>query len=397
MGHVDNATMTAPTAPAAQSNRARRAARAIAGTGAITAALLTAHTAVNLMLVRRPRDEGGECPERVSILLPARNEAGRIAPTLRSLLAQEGIADLEILVLDDGSTDGTADVIRQAVGTDPRVKVIDGPDDPPPPGWLGKAWACQRLAQEASGTVLVFVDADVHLQPGAVASTIRHMRDAGLDLLSPYPRQIAVTPAERITQPLVTWSWMASLPVRITENSHYPSMAAACGQFLVVDARAYRISGGHSAVAGMILEDVGLLRALKRHGFRGAPADGSAVASCRMYSSADEIYFGYTKSVWSAFGPSVVAYGMAAVLVASYVAPPVFALLGPGRATRAWGTAGYAAGVLGRWLVARRTGERVWPDVLAQPVSAAAFAGLIVESMRRHRAGRLTWRGRPIP
>ena len=375
----------------------KRLARALASSGAIAASLLTAHTALNLRLVRRPRDEAGDCAERVSILLPARNEAGRITPTLRSILAQEGIHDLEIIILDDGSSDGTGDCIRQVVGTDPRVKVIDGPDDDPPEGWLGKAWACHRLAQEASGSVLVFVDADVQLSPRAVASTIRLMRGAGLDLLSPYPHQVAVTPAERLTQPLVTWSWMAALPVRVTETSHYPSMAAAVGQFLVVDARAYRISGGHSAVAGMILEDVGLLRALKRHGFRGAPADGSAVASCRMYSGADEIFYGYTKSVWSAFGPSAVAYGMATILVASYVAPPLFALFGPDRGTRAWGTAGYAAGVLGRWLVARRTGERTWPDVLAHPVSAAAFAGLIVESVRRHRAGTLTWRGRAIP
>ncbi|MGI9198016.1 MAG: glycosyltransferase [Candidatus Nanopelagicales bacterium] len=375
----------------------RRLSQALAGTGALTAAALTAHAAVNMRMVRRPRDESVTIDERVSVLLPARNEAHRITPTLRALLAQEGVPHLEILVLDDGSTDGTGDVIRQAVGTDPRVKVIDGPDDPPPDGWLGKSWACHRLSQEATGDVLVFVDADVDLTTRAIASTIHHMRASGLDLLSPYPRQVAVTPAERITQPLVTWSWVTALPIRITERSHYPSMAAAIGQFIVVDARAYRISGGHGSVASMILEDVGVLRALKRHGFRGAPADGSAVASCRMYDSAEEIYAGYTKSVWSVFQPPVAAYALVAVMVSAYVAPPVFAVVGPGRRTRLWGLTGYGAGVLGRYVVARRTGERVWPDVLAQPVSVGVFAGLIIESLRRHRAGTITWRGRPIP
>ena len=375
----------------------RRISQALAGTSALTASVLTAHAAINIRLVRRPRDEAVTVNERVSVLLPARDEAGRITPTLRSLLAQEGLPDLEILVLDDGSTDGTGDVVRQVVGTDPRVKVIDGPDDAPPPGWLGKSWACHRLSQEATGDVLVFVDADVDLTPRAIASTIHQMREAGLDLLSPYPRQVAVTPAERITQPLVVWSWVTALPIRITERSHYPSMAAAIGQFLVVDARAYRISGGHTAVADMIIEDVGVLRALKRHGFKGAPADGSAVASCRMYDSADDIYAGYTKSVWSVFQPAIAAYALAGVMVGAYVAPPIFALVGPGKRTRMWGFTGYGAGVLGRYVVARRTGERVWPDVLAQPVSMAAFAGLIVESIRRHRAGTLTWRGRAIP
>ncbi|MFZ8909444.1 MAG: glycosyltransferase [Candidatus Nanopelagicales bacterium] len=377
--------------------RARRLARAIAGTGALTSMALTAHAAINMRLIRRPRDESVTIDERVSILLPARNEAARITPTLRSLLAQEGLPDLEILILDDGSTDGTADVVRQVVGADPRVKVIDGPDDLPPPGWIGKSWACHRLAQEATGSVLVFVDADVQLTARAIASTIHHMRMAELDLLSPYPHQVAITPAERITQPLVVWSWVTALPIRITERSHYPSMAAAVGQFLVVDARAYRISGGHAAVSDLILEDVGVLRALKRAGFQGAPADGSAVASCRMYTSWPEIYDGYTKSVWSAVQPSPVAYALVSVMALAYVAPPVFAVLGPGRAARAWGVAGYASGVLGRYVVARRTGERIWPDVLAQPASVATFATLIMASLKRHRAGAITWRGRPLP
>lgn len=376
---------------------AKRLARAIAGTGALTSAALTLHAAINMRLIRRPRDESVMIGERVSILLPARNEADRIAPTLRSLLAQEGLPDMEVLVLDDGSTDGTGDVVRQVVGSDPRVKVIDGPDDLPPTGWLGKSWACHRLAQEATGDVLVFIDADVQLSARAIASTVHHMRGGGLDLLSPYPRQIAISAAERVTQPLVVWSWVTALPIRITERSHYPSMAAAVGQFLVVDARAYRISGGHAAIAGLILEDVGVLRALKRAGFRGAPADGSGVAACRMYTSWPEIYDGYTKSVWSAVQPTPVAYGLVSVMTLAYVAPPLFALLGPGRAVRAWGVAGYASGVLGRYAVARRTGERVWPDVLLQPVSIATFAGLILASLRRRRAGNLTWRGRPLP
>lgn len=375
----------------------KRVARAIAGTGALTSAALTAHAAINMRLIRRPRDESVTIHERVSVLVPARDEAARITPTLRSLLAQEGLPDMEILILDDGSTDGTGDIVRQVVGSDPRVKVIDGPDDLPPPGWLGKSWACHRLAQEATGDILVFIDADVQLSARAIASTVHQMRQGGLDLLSPYPRQIAVSTAERVTQPLVVWSWVTALPIRITERSHYPSMSAAVGQFLVVDARAYRISGGHAAIADLILEDVGVLRALKRAGFRGAPADGSAVAACRMYTSWPEIYDGYTKSVWSAVQPTPVAYALVTVMALAYVAPPVFAILGPGRATRIWGMTGYASGVLGRYVVARRTGERLWPDVLAQPASVATFAALIMSSLRRHRAGNLTWRGRPLP
>ena len=373
------------------------ATRALAGTGALTSALLTAHAAINLALIRRPQNAATQVTERVSILIPARNEADRIADTLRGVLAQEGLPNLEIVVLDDGSTDDTARIVKEIADGDPRVRLMIGPNETPPEAWLGKSWACYRLAQESTGTVLVFIDADVHLAPHAVASTVRMMRDGELDLLSPYPHQIAVTWAERLTQPMVTWSWMNVLPARLTETKHYPSMAAAIGQFLVVDARAYRISGGHAAVSDMILEDVGVLRALKRAGFRGTPADGSAVARCRMYTGPSAIYEGYTKSVWSAFRPEPAAYGLMAFMLLAYVAPPVFAVAGPDRRTRMWGLAGYSCGVAGRVLVARRTGERIWPDCYTQPASVAAFVGLLAASLRGHRAGTLTWRGRLLP
>lgn len=375
----------------------RHLARGTVIAGTCAAAALTAHTAWNIRYVRRPLPRPATVTERVSVLLPARDEANRIGPTLRTLMAQEGLADLEILVLDDGSTDGTADVVREVAAGDPRVRVIDGGPLAPPPGWLGKSWACQRLGEQATGTVLVFVDAEVLLHRRALAATVTMMREAGLDLLSPYPRQAAVTVAERITQPLVVWSWLATLPLRIAETKPYPSMAAAVGQFLVVDARAYRVSGGHTAVAGDVIEDVGVLRTLKRHGFRGVPADGGAIASCRMYEGAGEIHSGYTKSLWSAFGSTPGAMVMAGLMIGIYVVPPVAAIASRDRTTRAFGALGYGAGVLGRWLVARQTGERTWPDVLAHPVSMATFAGLVVDSVRRRRAGTLTWRGRPLP
>ena len=116
-----------------------------------------------------------------------------------------------------------------------------------------------------------------------------------------------------------------------------------------------------------------------------------------MYDGREEIVAGYTKSLWSAFGPTALAVGAVGVMGLAFVAPPLFALLGPDRATRAWGALGYASGVAGRWLVAHRTGERTWPDVLAQPLSLGAFGTLTLLSVKRHRAGTLTWHGRPIP
>jgi hypothetical protein len=316
-----------------------------------------------------------------------------VTPCLEALLAQEGVDELEIIVLDDGSTDGTADVVRNFVGTDPRVKLLDADDVDPPQGWLGKPWACHRLAAEANGSVLVFVDADVVLAPHAVAASVSLLRESGTQLVSPYPRQLAESPLERLTQPLVNWSWMATLPMVLAETRN-PAFAAAIGQFLVIDAVAYRAAGGHESVKGHVVEDVEVLRSLKRAGFRGLPVHGGDIATCRMYNGAVEVYDGYTKSLWSVFGSTPGAVGGVAAMLMIYVLPPVAAVVARDRATRAWGALGYASSVAGRAMVARRTGERMWPDVLVMPASMGAFATLTVASLLRRRRGSTTWKGR---
>ena len=370
---------------------------ALVRAGALASVALTANSALNLRVARHPAARPAQVSERVSILIPARNEAHRITPTLRSVLAQEGLVDAQIIVLDDGSTDGTADVIRQAIGTDPRVKILDGDDNPPPKGWLGKPWACHRLSQEATGSVLVFIDADVVLHPHAVASAVQMLRRDRLHLLSPYPRQVAHTISERITQPLVTWSWLSTLPLLVAERSRVPQMSAAIGQFLVVDTAAYRASGGHTAVAGEIIEDAGVVRALKRQGFRGSPALGGDIAACRMYDGAAEVYQGYTKSLWSVFGTTPGAIGGMALMGFVYVIPPVLGLTAKQRSTKVWGAIGYGSAVAGRVMISRANRERTWPDALTQPLSAGTFAALTGLSVLRKRRGALQWKGRSLP
>ncbi|GFJ77598.1 hypothetical protein Phou_017780 [Phytohabitans houttuyneae] len=226
----------------------------------VAVAALTAHTLVNARLLRRPRAAASTVDESVAVLLPLRDEAARVEPCLRALKAQEGVPGLEVIALDDGSTDGTADLVR-AHG----LRVEDG--TAPPPGWLGKPHACHQLAARAPhATVLVFVDADVVLAPHAVAAAVCELRAAGVDLLSPYPRIVAGTAGERLVQPLLQWSWLTFLPLRAMERSPRPSLAAAGGQFLVVDRAGYDRAGGHAGVRDEVLEDVALARAVKRTG-----------------------------------------------------------------------------------------------------------------------------------
>ncbi|MDO3637884.1 glycosyltransferase family 2 protein, partial [Mycolicibacterium arseniciresistens] len=225
--------------------------RALVTAGSALAAAGTAHAVLNLRLLRRPPDVPPEVTAPVSVLVPARDEAHRIAPTIRSLLAQRGLADAEILVLDDGSSDGTADVVRRLAVPDPRLRVLTGV--PPPPGFLGKPHACAQLAAAARGEVLVYIDADVVLARHAVAAAVALLRGPRpLDLLSPWPRQVAAGVAGRLVQPLLAWSWLTTLPLRIAERSARPSMAAANGQFLLVEAAALKRAGGWQAVSDAV-------------------------------------------------------------------------------------------------------------------------------------------------
>ncbi|MEU7478193.1 glycosyltransferase family 2 protein [Lentzea sp. NPDC042327] len=357
-----------------------------AAVGAVAAAV---HTVVNARLMRVPPADPRECVEPVSVLVPARDEAHRIAPTIRSVLEQEGVPDLEVVVLDDGSADGTADEVRRVAAGDPRLKVVTG--DGPPAGLPGKPHACAQLAELARGRVLVFVDADVVLAPHAVAAAVELLRANRLDIVSPFPRQLADGAATRLVQPLLQWSWLVFLPLRLAETSPRPALSAANGQFLVVDAEAYHRCGGFAGVATAVLDDIALMRAVKRSGGRGVVVDGSTVAACRMYEDWADVRQGYEKSLWSATGTPSAAVAVSALFAWLYVLPPLAALTG----SRA-GAVGYAAGVLSRVVAARHTGGRVWPDALAHPVSVGVFLTLVARSWRARRAGSLHWKGRSL-
>lgn len=360
--------------------------RVLTHVGAGLAAAGAAHAAVNVGLLRKPI-WGDNRPARVSVLIPARDEAAHIAACLNTLRGQDVV---EILVLDDESHDGTGDIAR-GVG-DPRVRVLDGAALPS--GALGKPHACAQLAQAAAPTseVLVFLDADVRLQPDAIGAAVALLEATGLDFISPHPRQLAVTVAERLVQPLLPWSILTTLPLRVAERSARPSLAAANGQFLVVRRAAYERAGGHAAVATAVLDDLALARAIKAAGGRGGVVDGTQLASCRMYDGWPPLRDGYAKSLWAAFGSPAGAAAVVGGLALAYVVPPVAAL----RGSRA-GLVGYVAAVAGRVVTARATGGRAGPDALAHPVSIMVLGYLTARSLVDARRGRLTWKARPVP
>lgn len=347
----------------------------------------------NLRTIRVPEPVADGPQERIAVLLPVRDEATNVVACLSAVLASadryDGVVD--VLVLDDASTDGTGELVDAVASGDARVTVLRGA--PAPDGWLGKPWACHQLSEAAdpAAGALVFVDADVTLAGAGLSATIDLLRSTGLDLVCPYPRQLALTWSERLVQPLLQWSWMSTLPLRLAERSARPSLGAANGQLLCIDTDVYRRTGGHAAVRDEVLEDIALLRAVKRAGGHGVVADGTQIGTCRMYTGWPALRDGYGKSLWSAFGSRLGATGALAVLTIVHVVPPLAAL----RGSRS-GLIGYVASVAGRALVAHRTDGRVAPDTFLHPASVLLFDALVVDSFRRRRLGTLRWKGRSV-
>jgi len=186
----------------------------------ILIALTGFFTLLNFFTVRVPRYSPSVLiSEKVSVLVPLRNEAENVEGVIHSLIAQEGLENFEILALDDFSNDQTLTLLQDISA--PNLTVLNG--QTLPTGWLGKNFACHQLASHANGEYFVFVDADVRLAPTAIAAALQSMKKWRWDFISPYPRQIAITFLERLTQPLLQWSWFASLPLRLAELLQKPS------------------------------------------------------------------------------------------------------------------------------------------------------------------------------
>lgn len=366
-----------------------RAADVAVATGAAVAAVSAATIAGKARAVATPEPVTAPVREPVSVLLPARNEATRIGPTLRSLLAQRNVEDLEILVLDDCSTDGTAEVVREVAGDDPRIRLLRGTELPE--GWVGKNHACAQLAAVARGSVLVFVDADVIFEPTAIAAAVTMLRDRELDLLSPFPRQLAHTAAERLYQPLNLWVWILSAPVLDKHGAAEPTSCQVNGQFVVVDREAYDKVGGHTTIREAVIEDWALGALFRAAGLRGGAVDGSKLAACRMYAGWAELHAGYTRWIGLLVPSRAKFAATLAALGTTYLLPPVAAL----RGSRV-GMFGYAAGVAGRAIAARRFGERAFPDAAAHPISIAMVCAFVTDSRRRRAKGRALWKDRPV-
>ena len=231
--------------------------------------------------------------QSVSVLIPARDEEASIEASVRAALASEQV-HLEVIVLDDHSSDRTAEIVKNLAIKDKRLRLVTAP--PLPSGWCGKQFACSVLAELATKPVLCFIDADVHLSRDGLAKMISALRLRNSGLISGFPRQITHTNLEQLLLPLMHFLLLGFLPLSGMRRYLHPSFGAGCGQIFVADREAYRRSGGHAAIWNSRHDGLTLPKAFRRAGLMTDLCDATSVASCRMYHNANEVFFGLLKN-----------------------------------------------------------------------------------------------------
>ncbi len=360
---------------------------------------LAPRAAVGASVVGRPR---------LSVLVPARDEAANIATCVRGLLAQTYPAD-EILVLDDRSTDGTAAIV-QALAAEPGGETLRlVPGDERPAGWNGKNWACHQLGEAARGDWLLFTDADTSHGPDSLAAALALARRHDADFVSLLPRQVLGSLGERLLVPQLPLVIYAFLPIALVprKGRWARAFAGAFGPYLLFRRAWYEALGGFASVKGLFSEDMQLAVATKRRGGRLVLADGAAVVACRMYGGFADAWGGMARNALpGALGSGAVYWPFVLAWAALFALPPatVIALAArclAGRRSAPPPLARLALGAMGGQLALRlAVGYRHhWPmrDVALQPLGAVLMLGVFVDSWRRHRTGAITWRGRRYP
>ena len=336
----------------------------------------------------------------LSIIVPARNEERSIEACVRSLLAQQGV-DAEVIVVNDGSTDGTGAILARLQHEFPALRVIHGA--PLPAGWVGKPWACAQGAARAYGSWLLFTDADSRHEPNASVSTLAFARTHVADALSVMTGQDLGSLAEAAILPAILQMIVfAAGPLSEINDPTRKDRALANGQYLLVSRPAYNLLGGHEALRAELVEDIEFARRLKRDGrFYLVVAEATQLVHVRMYHSFREIWDGFTKNVYLAARGDVraLAGGIAFCAVLS-VAPPLLAVASlrdndRGRAAQALAASAavIAAAAYGASFVSIPRRLAVFA-----PVGIAVFAAIAVNSTIRGLTGAgFDWRGRRYP
>ena len=370
-------------------------------TALLLAAIPALLTLVNLKVFLPAPEQGGTMNKpAVSVLVPARNEAAAIEPCVQAILVSRDV-DLEVVVLDDASTDGTDAIVRKLAEQDARVRLVRG--RPLPSGWCGKQHACAQLAEVASHDTWMFLDTDVRLSPDAVRRCVAFLDASRASLVSGFPRQMTGSFLEWLLLPLIHFVLLGFLPIARSRIDNSPGLAAGCGQLFVTRRGDYLRAGGHTAIRASLHDGIKLPRAFRRAGLCTDIFDATDIASCRMYTRSLDVWMGLSKNATEGIGSPATIGPFTILLAGGQMLPWV--LVGWGLATgwQGWplwavlvALVAVALSSLPRILEAIRF-RQSFASVLAHPLGIAVFLAIQWVALGRRLLGLQTsWRGRSL-
>ncbi|MFO7852535.1 MAG: glycosyltransferase [Bacteroidota bacterium] len=350
-----------------------------------------------LFSAMRTKEESEEEP-LLSVLVPARNEEKNIGKLLNDLYVQ-AYGNLEIIVLDDNSTDSTASIVREKMKMDKRLSIIS--NDHVPEGWSGKNHACHLLAQNAGGSYFLFLDADISIKGNIISEMVHYMKLKKLVLVSIFPKQLMKTFGERITVPNMNWILLSLLPLVMVQLSKRPSLAAANGQFMLFEAETYRKLEPHQMVKSSLVEDIEMMRKIKKlrpdanrkrsmkNRYRTAVLTGNSRIECRMYNDFQEAVHGFSKNVLHFFGNSLIWTFIFLFLTGPVI---IFLLLCSLKLTLLY----LFIAILVRILISLTSKQNILYNILLGPLQQLSLYYIVYRSIRIKFAGSYTWKGRTV-
>ncbi len=347
---------------------------------------------------RLPPRSSGDHPVGVSVLIPARNEQEHLADAVRSVLANRQV-ELELIVLDDGSTDRTPHIVGQLAEEDRRVRLVAG--RPLPDGWCGKQHACCQLAELAGRDVLVWMDADVRLAPDALVRMLDCLDAEDAALISGFPKQQVGSVGEALLVPLIHVILLGYLPIHRMRRGTDPRFAAGCGQLMMARAEPYWAIGGHKAIKASMHDGITLARTFRQAGYRTDLFDATDLAVCRMYRGLGETWRGLLKNATEGMATPIGLPIWSVLLFGGFVMPWIMFLCWLGGllgTTSAWTTGPIilaATLAAGTSLLFRRWLGHPWTAVAGRPVGVLLLLVIQWQALIERSIGRPSrWKGR---
>lgn len=323
----------------------------------------------------------------VSILIPVRDEEDDILNLLESIQKQD-YKSFEVIILDDSSKDRTVEICEDFTLKDSRFILFKG--NILPKGWLGKNFACDQLGKLANGKYLIFLDADEIIKTGLIHNAIHRMKMNQLSLLSLFTNQIMDSLGERIVVPLMHFLLLNLLPLRLIRLSNNPAFSAASGQFMMFNAQNYHENKWHQQVQNKVVEDVEIMKLIKKRGYKGESLLGNGFIFCRMYKSLNEAVHGFSKNLLAGFNYNV--FGLLLYLILVMSGPFAIAyLIGSALLPIALSLI-----ILSRVMISLSSGQNAFWNLLLHPVQMLVLVYISAISIQKHFTRRISWKGRII-